>query len=361
MSVRLTTRREVLAGMVALICVSLSVRAADVTLEWDPTKTYTDGQPVKDLSGYRLYHGKVSGDYTEHIDVTNSTVVTYTNLQSGCSNYFAVTAVDRSGAESSYSEEIALYAPPAIVLNTNALVVAEGVSGTFQVRLNAQPMNMTTVLVSRIQGGDPYLGAVGGTVLVVSPSNWSSNQTVTVTALYDPEKTNRTALFQLSGVGLSSATLSVSSTGAAQSATEIKDGYDADSNGIPDVWEIKRFGGLGMQGTAAGDDTDRDGISNAQEFIAGTDPTDSASRPLIDIDTKDGRLKVSFHAVEAVGSGYLGKTRFYTLEQCTNLLDGVWFGVDSATEIPAHNQSFTHSEVPMATGPSFYRLKISLM
>jgi len=45
---------------------------------------------------------------------------------------------------------------------------------------------------------------------------------------------------------------------------------DADGDGMPDAWELQYFGNLNQ--TANGD-YDRDGVTNLQEFINGTDPT----------------------------------------------------------------------------------------
>jgi hypothetical protein len=49
---------------------------------------------------------------------------------------------------------------------------------------------------------------------------------------------------------------------------------DADGNGINDDWEVQYFGHIGVNPNA---DPDGDGFSNLQEFLAGTDPTNSAS------------------------------------------------------------------------------------
>jgi len=49
---------------------------------------------------------------------------------------------------------------------------------------------------------------------------------------------------------------------------------DADGDGLPDSWELAYFGNLDQ--TAVGD-FDGDGVSNLDEFLQGTNPTDSAS------------------------------------------------------------------------------------
>ncbi len=192
MSAKSTIRCNGLVGLFFLSCMLLSVKAAEVSLAWDPPVNNTDNTPLTDLSGYRIYHGVVSGVYSNYVDVSNTPAGTVSNLQAGCTNYFAVTAVSSTGVESSYSGEVSLYVLSEILISTNSLEVAEGSAATFQVRLAEPPSGMTTVLVSRVSGGGSYLGVVSGAVLVFSPSNWMYHQAVTIAALYDPVKTNRT-------------------------------------------------------------------------------------------------------------------------------------------------------------------------
>jgi hypothetical protein len=79
--------------------------STSVTLTWDAPTTNVDGTPLTDLAGYKIYYGKLSGKYTNVIDVGN--VITYKveDLQSG-TYYFAVTAYDTSANEGDYSNEV---------------------------------------------------------------------------------------------------------------------------------------------------------------------------------------------------------------------------------------------------------------
>jgi fibronectin type 3 domain-containing protein len=61
------------------------------------------------VTGYRVYYGNSPGVYLQAfgsgIAVGNATTYTASNLTKGKTYYFAVTAVDGSGNESSFSNE----------------------------------------------------------------------------------------------------------------------------------------------------------------------------------------------------------------------------------------------------------------
>lgn len=73
---------------------------------------------------------------------------------------------------------------------------------------------------------------------------------------------------------------------------------DADHDGLQDDWELAHFGGLGQD--AAGD-PDGDGLGNAQEQDAGTDPADfyNGSLPSLFIVSGDGQVAAGTNAVLA--------------------------------------------------------------
>lgn len=86
-------------------------RAEQVALSWNAPTTYTDGTPMTDLTGYKIYYGTSSGNYSNVTDVGNVTSYTVANLATG-TYYFAVTAYDSAGVESAYSNEVVLTPSP---------------------------------------------------------------------------------------------------------------------------------------------------------------------------------------------------------------------------------------------------------
>lgn len=73
---------------------------ATLTFQWDPVA-------VSDLAGYKIYRSTTAGTYGSPIAVLPASTTTYqmTNLTKGVTYYFAVSAYDTSGNESSFSNE----------------------------------------------------------------------------------------------------------------------------------------------------------------------------------------------------------------------------------------------------------------
>ena len=76
-----------------------------VTLSWMPPAYKADGSALFDLAGFRIYYGHESGEFPFVIEIDNPGLTSFVveNLAPG-TYYFATTAVDGSGAESSLSE-----------------------------------------------------------------------------------------------------------------------------------------------------------------------------------------------------------------------------------------------------------------
>ena len=87
-------------------CMVPYANAAQVQLAWDAPTTNTDGTPVKDLAGYKLYYGPASRKYTATVDVGKVTSFALSSLAEGQTYYFTVTAYNLSKNESGFSNEV---------------------------------------------------------------------------------------------------------------------------------------------------------------------------------------------------------------------------------------------------------------
>jgi len=80
----------------------------NVTLSWVAPTQNSDGSPLTNLAGYKVYYGKNSGRYDREIRIDNPGLTTYVVEQlSPDTYYFAATSYNSFGIESSYSGEIA--------------------------------------------------------------------------------------------------------------------------------------------------------------------------------------------------------------------------------------------------------------
>jgi fibronectin type III domain protein len=82
---------------------------SSVQLAWDSNAPTGDANT--NTVGYRLHIGTASGNYSQVIDVGSATTATVSNLISGSSYYFVVTAYNAAGVEGPNSNEASYSAP----------------------------------------------------------------------------------------------------------------------------------------------------------------------------------------------------------------------------------------------------------
>jgi len=80
------------------------VSNGSATLSWQPPVERTDGSPLTDLAGYRIYFGAAPDSLGQAVTLDNPGVTSYVveNLSQG-TWYFAMTAFDAAGLESDLS------------------------------------------------------------------------------------------------------------------------------------------------------------------------------------------------------------------------------------------------------------------
>lgn len=93
------------AGILLLLLLSTSTAyPAQVSLAWDESASPT-------LAGYKLYYGNSSRNYDAVIDVGRQNTYSLSNLEASKIYFLAVTAYDRYGIESDFSQELVCNIP----------------------------------------------------------------------------------------------------------------------------------------------------------------------------------------------------------------------------------------------------------
>ena len=110
-------------GLAALTCLAAfgasGARAGTVDLEWDG---------VAGATGYKVYYGLASGQYTQVKDVGNRTTTTMGNL-TDCTDYFmAVKAYNPYGESTVFSNEVNGWARPALTGTAPAVMQGQQVT-----------------------------------------------------------------------------------------------------------------------------------------------------------------------------------------------------------------------------------------
>jgi hypothetical protein len=80
----------------------------NVSISWDPPSENSDGTPLVDLRGYKIHYGPESRSYEKVVSIDNPGITRYVvdALPAG-KYFFALTAFNSKGVESSLSSELA--------------------------------------------------------------------------------------------------------------------------------------------------------------------------------------------------------------------------------------------------------------
>jgi len=121
---------------------------------------------------------------------------------------------------------------------------------------------------------------------------------------------------------------------------------DSDGDRMPDWWEMFYFGTLARDGTG---DFDGDGMTDLQEYIAGTDPTDPTSYLKVDKISVTGSATLQFVAVS---------NRTYSIQFKDDLANPAWQKLADVLGQPT-NRAYVVID-PHTTTNRYYRLAIPI-
>jgi hypothetical protein len=137
--------------------------------------------------------------------------------------------------------------------------------------------------------------------------------------------------------------------GAPSPGPQINPLLDSDGDGIPDVWEIA-YGLDPFDPTDAYQDPDHDGMTNLQEYLAGTAPNDSTSVfrlvAVSMVPTGSNTLDLGFMA-EA--------NRSYSIEWANQILPPTTWSWFANVETAPTNR-WVHLSAPLSAAKRFYRV-----
>jgi uncharacterized repeat protein (TIGR02543 family) len=170
--------------------------AAQVTIAWDPDTS-------SGLTGYKIYWGTVSGNYSWSTDAGARTTYTVPSLSEGATYYFAATAYDATHTESGFSNEVPYTVPSACTYTTTPAsqsIGAGGGTGTVTVTAGAG-CNWTT------SNSSPWISITSG-------ASGTGNGAMAYSVAANAGTASRTA-----GLTIAGRTLMVSQAGGAQTYT----------------------------------------------------------------------------------------------------------------------------------------------
>jgi uncharacterized lipoprotein YddW (UPF0748 family) len=136
---------------------------------------------------------------------------------------------------------------------------------------------------------------------------------------------------------------------------------DVDNDLLPDSWELHWFGNLSTAGLNT--DSDSDGVTDRQEYVIGSDPTQPDPGLRLQAHLTGSALSVSFPAQAVSGPGYGNTERHYRLESANDVSGrGSWVPVPVFADrtVAAGSETLTFSASPALGTTTFFRVRVWL-
>jgi VCBS repeat protein/ASPIC/UnbV protein/Ig-like domain-containing protein/thrombospondin type 3 repeat protein len=263
----------------------------------------------------------------EITDATNSSLV-ITNAQVAHEGTYTVLLSNSYGSVSSSSAALAVLVRPVITLHPVSQSVAAGGSVTLSATAEGNPLPLT---FRWRRNGSQFTNVLVG----------STNCFLTVTNLQATPTTNQFhftfAVTNLAG----------SSSFSSDAVVSILP--DTDGDGMPDEWELANY----FSPTNSADaslDNDGDGITNAAEYLAGTDPLNPDACLKIESLTLEGSAQIASISFLAAAC------KTYSVLRRDSLDSGPWLRVADVPAMSANRLVEVNDSAAVISGQRFYRV-----
>jgi hypothetical protein len=197
--------RTIVLGLMLLLKSALADQS--VTLAWD-------ANPEPDVSGYFVYYGTASRNYPYSTNVGNVTTATVYGLPEGVTWYFAVTAMNTTGLESDFSNEVTNQIPsnvtnhvPTIQPLLNIVILEDGVTNVVLLIMDDETpasqlvVTATSTNTTLVANASLVLSGTNETrYLVISPTKGRAGITLITVIVSDGSKASSTS-FLLDVIG----------------------------------------------------------------------------------------------------------------------------------------------------------------
>jgi hypothetical protein len=203
------------------------------------------------------------------------------------------------------------------------------------------------------------LNAYGATWLsTTTPGIWGSNA-LGVLTITVPTNAVGTSAYRITFKHISS-----SPNGLCLFPQEARDGLLTLNNrtgsswadGIPDTWRLRYFGSISNWLSHAKADADGDGVSNWEEFRAGTSPTDV--RSVLRMISRQHRNAALANQVEGITLRWPSVSgKHYILEWTPSLSETNWIPLN--LDIPGSGQLIEVVDPDITTGFRLYRVRVT--
>jgi hypothetical protein len=264
-------------------------------------------------------------------DATNATL-TLTNIQAGNTGQYTAVLTDDFNTFESEPATLSLIAAPVRTLQPFNMTVVEGSTVTLSASANGTPPIFFRWQTNTAAA--PVFATISNVaIFVINPTN--STIVVTNIPLHFNGVRFRTTLTNVAGqVATTNGTLTVLA--------------DADRDGLPDIWENGRPGFSINDASDGARDDDTDGMTNGEEYFAGTDPFDGSSYLKVAL-SMTNMTKLSFNAVS---------NRAYSVQFSDDLTAQVWTKLGDALTKQTSRVEVLEDLVPVTN--RFYRVVLPI-